>query len=90
MTPLDSTESLPTTHGLTLRDVSARIRHRLVTTLIFVGIFFGAILSALLLPRKYEAEMKLLMNQGSSRCGGHVQSQGPIGAHPVPQSVTKT
>ena len=48
--------------ALTLRDVVAPIfRHRRMATLLFLGIFFGAILAMLLLPRKYEAEMKILV-----------------------------
>jgi uncharacterized protein involved in exopolysaccharide biosynthesis len=47
---------------LTLRDVVAPVfRHRRMATLLFLGIFFGAILAMLLLPRKYEAEMKILV-----------------------------
>jgi uncharacterized protein involved in exopolysaccharide biosynthesis len=47
---------------LTLRDVVAPIfRHRRMATLLFLGIFFGAILAMVLLPRKYEAEMKILV-----------------------------
>lgn len=49
---------------MTLRDAVAPIfRQRRLACLIFVGIFFGGILSALLLPRKYEAEMKILVNR---------------------------
>lgn len=47
---------------LTLRDIVAPVfRHRRLATLLFVGIFIGAILAMLLLPRKYEAEMKILV-----------------------------
>ena len=38
-------------------------RHRRLVTLVFFGIFLGAILCMLLLPRKYEAEMKILVNR---------------------------
>jgi uncharacterized protein involved in exopolysaccharide biosynthesis len=49
---------------ITLRDVVAPIfRQRRIATLLFLGIFFGAILAMLLLPRKYEAEMKILVNR---------------------------
>lgn len=48
--------------SLTMRDVVAPLfRRRRIATLLFLGIFFGAILAMLLLPRKYEAEMKILV-----------------------------
>ena len=50
--------------ALTLRDaVMPVFRHRRLVTLLFLGIFLGAILCMLLLPRKYEAEMKILVNR---------------------------
>src|SRR5580704_5418261 len=50
--------------ALTLRDVVAPVfRQRRIVALVFGGIFLGALLSALLLPRKYEAEMKILVNR---------------------------
>ena len=50
--------------AITLRDVVVPVfRQRRLATLIFAGIFVGAILTALLLPRKYEAEMKILVNR---------------------------
>src|SRR5580692_9933040 len=51
-------------HSVTMRDIAAPIfrRHRLAS-LIFLGVFFGALLSTLLLPRGYEAEMKILVNR---------------------------
>lgn len=50
--------------NVTLRDVVAPLfRQRRLATLLFLGIFFGAILAMLLLPRKYEAEMKILVNR---------------------------
>src|ERR1700735_1363253 len=49
---------------ITLRDVLTPVfRQRRLAVTIFVGIFAGAILSALLLPPRYEAEMKILVNQ---------------------------
>jgi uncharacterized protein involved in exopolysaccharide biosynthesis len=49
---------------LTLRDVVRPVfRQRRVATAIFIGIFSGAILCVLLLPPKYEAEMKILVNR---------------------------
>lgn len=52
--------------GLTvsLRDAVAPVfRQKRLATVIFLGIFLGAILGMLLLPRKYEAEMKILVNR---------------------------
>jgi uncharacterized protein involved in exopolysaccharide biosynthesis len=50
--------------ALTLRDVVAPVfRQRRVASMVFIGIFLGALLSTLLLPRKYEAEMKILVNR---------------------------
>lgn len=52
------------TKSLTLRDVIAPVfRQRRMASLVFIGILLGAVLSALLLPRKYEAEMKILVNR---------------------------
>lgn len=50
--------------GLTLRDALMPVfRHRRLASLIFLGIIFGALAGVLLLPRKYEAEMKILVNR---------------------------
>jgi uncharacterized protein involved in exopolysaccharide biosynthesis len=50
--------------SVTLRDVLMPVfRQRRLATMIFIGIFAGAVLSALLLPPRYEAEMKILVNQ---------------------------
>src|SRR5579862_3485351 len=49
---------------LTLRDALVPIfRQKRLATIIFLGIFGGAITCALLLPPRYEAEMKILVNQ---------------------------
>jgi uncharacterized protein involved in exopolysaccharide biosynthesis len=49
---------------LTMRDVVMPVfRQRRLASLIFLGIFVGALLGAVLLPRKYEAEMKILVNR---------------------------
>jgi uncharacterized protein involved in exopolysaccharide biosynthesis len=48
----------------TLRDVVAPLfRQRRISSLVFIGIFLGALLSTLLLPRKYESEMEILVNR---------------------------
>ncbi|HXO04034.1 MAG TPA: Wzz/FepE/Etk N-terminal domain-containing protein, partial [Candidatus Sulfotelmatobacter sp.] len=50
--------------AVTLRDALMPVfRQRRLATIIFIGIFAGAVLSALLLPPTYEAEMKILVNQ---------------------------
>jgi uncharacterized protein involved in exopolysaccharide biosynthesis len=49
---------------VTLRDALVPIfRQKRLATIIFLGIFGGTILFALLLPPRYEAEMKILVNQ---------------------------
>src|SRR5271163_202072 len=49
---------------LTMRDVVMPVfRQRRLVALTFLGIFVGAMLGAVLLPRKYEAEMKILVNR---------------------------
>jgi uncharacterized protein involved in exopolysaccharide biosynthesis len=49
---------------LTLRDLAMPVfRQRRLALLVFVGVLVGAVLSALLLPREFEAEMKILVNR---------------------------
>ncbi len=48
----------------TLRDVAMPIfRQRKTAVLVFLGVFGGMALTALLMPRKYEAEMKIFVNR---------------------------
>lgn len=50
--------------ALTLRDALMPVfRHRRLVTLVFLGIFLGAIIGMMVMPRKYEAEMKILVNR---------------------------
>jgi polysaccharide biosynthesis protein PslE len=50
--------------AMSMRDAIMPVfRHRRLVTLIFLGIFLGAILGTLVLPRKYEAQMKILVNR---------------------------
>lgn len=52
------------TQTITLRDITAPVfRQRRLAVLLFLGIFLGAILSALLLPKNYQAEMTILVNR---------------------------
>src|SRR5580704_14903048 len=50
--------------SFTLRDALAPVfRHRRMASLIFLGVFAGAVISLLAAPKKYEAEMKILVNR---------------------------
>jgi uncharacterized protein involved in exopolysaccharide biosynthesis len=50
--------------SFTLRDALAPVfRHRRMASLIFLGVFIGAVVSLLAAPKKYEAEMKILVNR---------------------------
>jgi uncharacterized protein involved in exopolysaccharide biosynthesis len=58
--PSPKRDALP----LTFRDLAAPVfRQRRMASLIFLGVFVGAVLSAIVLPRNYEAEMKILVNR---------------------------
>jgi len=49
---------------VTVRDAVAPLfRQRRVALMIFCGVFLGAVLSAFLMPRTYEAEMEILLNR---------------------------
>jgi len=49
---------------LTLRDALMPVfRRKRLALVVFLGVFAGALLGALLSPRKYEAEMKVLVNR---------------------------
>lgn len=49
---------------ITLRDIAAPVfRRRRLAGAIFLGVFAGALLSTVVLPRGYEAEMKILVNR---------------------------
>lgn len=49
---------------LTLRDLVAPVfRQRRLALVIFIGIFGGAALAAFVVPQRYEAEMKILVNR---------------------------
>jgi len=56
------TANQPITTQITLRDAAMPVfRQRQLALLVFLGILCGAVLTAILLPRKYEAEMKILL-----------------------------
>ncbi|MGA8222135.1 MAG: Wzz/FepE/Etk N-terminal domain-containing protein [Candidatus Acidiferrales bacterium] len=70
--------------ALTLRDVVAPVfRKRRMATLLFLGIFVGAILAMLLLPRKYEAEMKILVNRERVDAVVTPNPDSPVAAEPM-------
>ena len=49
---------------ISVREAVAPVfRQRRIASMIFLGIFLGAVLSGLLMPRKYESEMKILVNR---------------------------
>src|ERR1700686_175866 len=53
----NGTERLPT-----LRDIATPLfRHRKIVVLAFLGILFGTALGIILLPKDYEAKMKILV-----------------------------
>ena len=50
--------------SVTLRDVVAPVfRHRQLVAVSFLGIFLGSIVGAFLLPKQYQAEMKILVKR---------------------------
>ena len=54
----------PAAFPITLRDVAMPVfRQSRLASVVFLGILCGSILTALLIPRKYEAEMKILLNR---------------------------
>lgn len=58
--PANRHEAMP----LTLRDALMPVfRQRRLASFIFIGVLTGSIAGGLLLPRKYEAEMKILVNR---------------------------
>lgn len=69
---------------ITLRDAVAPVfRQRRLAAMVFLGFFFGAVLTVLLLPRKYEAEMKILVNRERIDPVVTPNPDTPIPAQPV-------
>jgi uncharacterized protein involved in exopolysaccharide biosynthesis len=67
----------------TWRDIATPVfRQRRLASLIFLGIFCGAILTGLFLPRKYRAEMKILVNR--DRADTVVTPDPNVAAAPIP------
>lgn len=66
-------------YGFTLRDAVAPIfRQRRLATLVFLGILLGALASVLLMPRNYEAEMKILVNRDRVDAVVTPNEDGPV------------
>ena len=62
-----------------LRDVVAPLfRHRRLVVVSFLGIFLGAVLAALVLPKEYQSEMKILVKRGRVEASLGVQPQPAI------------
>jgi len=62
-----------------LRDVAAALfRHRRLVLFSFLGIFLGAVLAALVLPKQYQSEMKILVKRGRVEASLGVQPQPAI------------
>ncbi|MGA8366772.1 MAG: GumC family protein [Candidatus Acidiferrales bacterium] len=77
-------EGSPAALTHTLRDAVAPVfRKRRLASLIFVGIFLGAVLGGLLVPRKYEAEMKILVNRDRVDAVVTPDPDAPVAAAPV-------
>jgi uncharacterized protein involved in exopolysaccharide biosynthesis len=65
--------------GISVRDVVAPVfRQRRTASMIFLGIFMGAVLSGLLMPRKYESEMKILVNRDRLDAAVTPNAEGPL------------
>jgi uncharacterized protein involved in exopolysaccharide biosynthesis len=70
-------------HARTWRDMATPIfRQRRLASLIFLGVFCGAILTGLFVPRKYQAEMKILVNR--DRADTVVTPDPSVAAAPIP------
>lgn len=85
-------QDLPTVHkkaalanAKTSRDALMPLfRHRKLATIVFAGVFLGALAGALLMPRKYEAEMKILVNRDRVDSVVTPDPDAPVPAAPEP------
>lgn len=57
-------------------------RHRRLASLVFWGVLLGAMTAGLLMPRKYEAEMKILVNRDRVDSVVTPDADGPVPAAP--------
>jgi uncharacterized protein involved in exopolysaccharide biosynthesis len=70
---------------ISVREAVAPVfRHRRTALMIFLGIFLGAVLSGLLMPRKYESEMKILVNRDRLDAAVTPNPDGPVTTAQVP------
>ena len=70
--------------SFTLRDALAPVfRHRRMASLIFLGVFLGAVVSLLAAPKKYEAEMKILVNRDRVDAVVTPDPGAPVAVQPV-------
>src|SRR5215469_4788555 len=64
--------------------VAPVFRQRRIALTIFLGIFLGAIAAGLLMPRKYESEMKILVNRDRVDAAVTPNPDGPVATALVP------
>lgn len=70
---------------ISIREVVAPVfRQRRIAFTIFLGIFLGAVLSSLLMPRKFESEMKILVNRDRLDVAVTPNPDGPVALSQVP------
>jgi uncharacterized protein involved in exopolysaccharide biosynthesis len=75
--------------SFTLRDALAPVfRHQRMAWLIFSGVFIGAMVSLLAAPKKYEAEMKILVNRDRVDAVVTPDPGAPVAVQPV-EEVTE-
>ena len=73
------------TRRMTCRDaLSPVFRQKRIALIVFGGVFAGAILGAFLVPRKYEAEMKVLVNRDRIDAVVTPDANAPVPAAPDP------
>jgi uncharacterized protein involved in exopolysaccharide biosynthesis len=78
--------SVPITKVMTSRDALMPLfRQKRLAMIVFVGVFIGALLGAFLMPRKYEAEMKILVNRDRVDAVVTPDPDAPVAA--VPEAV---
>jgi uncharacterized protein involved in exopolysaccharide biosynthesis len=75
--------------SFTLRDALAPVfRHRRMASLIFLGVFIGAVATLLAAPKKYEAEMTILVNRDRVDAVVTPDPGAPVAVQPV-EAVTE-
>lgn len=75
----------PIARIMTSRDALMPVfRQKRLATIVFIGVFAGAFAGALLAPRKYEAEMKILVNRDRVDSVVTPAPDAPVSAAPEP------